>query len=179
MNQLTASAAIATGRVQLASVRQRALVTAKLRVLMVAIGFVFAALTAVVRIAQLGLFEQAPDRRSLAEALLPPRGEITDRNGVPLARAFPSYSLWFNPKALGEGGNPLVKTPDGAVAAIETDERFKKIFNILADKPETVAAFFIPRMLKNKKNDRQIAWLTGGKAMWRFMTAPLRKGRLV
>ena len=73
----------------------------------------------------------------------------------------------------------ITKTPDGAVAAIETDERFKKIFNILADKPETVAAFFIPRMLKNKKNDKHIAWLTGGKAMWRFMTAPLRKGRLV
>ena len=29
------------------------------------------------------------------------------------------------------------------------------------------------------KNDKQIAWLTGGKAAWRFLTAPLRKGRLV
>ena len=44
---------------------------------------------------------------SLADALLPPRGEITDRNGVPLARAFPAYALWFNPKALGEDGDPL------------------------------------------------------------------------
>lgn len=73
----------------------------------------------------------------------------------------------------------ITKTPDGTEAAIHTDERFKRIFNILADKPETVAAFFIPRMLKNTKNDKQIAWLTGSKAMWRFMTAPLRKGRLV
>ncbi|GHC88293.1 peptidoglycan D,D-transpeptidase FtsI family protein [Novosphingobium pokkalii] len=118
MNQLTASAAIATGRVQLASVRQRLLVTAKVRVLVVAVGFVFLTLTALVRLTQLGLFEQAPDRRSLAEALLPPRGEITDRNGVPLARAFPSYSLWFNPKALGEGGNPLVKTPEEVARAL-------------------------------------------------------------
>ena len=73
----------------------------------------------------------------------------------------------------------ITKTPDGADAAIDTDERFRKIFNILADKPETVAAFFVPRMLKNTKNGRQIAWLTGGKAALRFVTAPLRKGRLV
>ena len=39
----------------------------------------------------------------MAEALLPPRGEIIDRNGVPLARAFPAYALWFNPEALGGG----------------------------------------------------------------------------
>ena len=73
----------------------------------------------------------------------------------------------------------IMKTPDGATAAIDTDEQFRKIFNILADKPETVAAFFIPRMLRNTKNDKQIAWLTGGKAAWRFLTAPLRKNRLV
>ncbi|MEO0033589.1 MAG: hypothetical protein RIS94_3347, partial [Pseudomonadota bacterium] len=118
MNALTASAAIATGRVQLANVRQRSLVTAKVRVLWVVLIFVFATLTALVRIGQLGLFEQAPERTSLAEALLPPRGEITDRNGVPLARAFPSYSLWFNPKALGEKGLPLVKTPDEVAKAL-------------------------------------------------------------
>ncbi|HAL89715.1 MAG TPA: peptidoglycan glycosyltransferase, partial [Erythrobacter sp.] len=48
---------------------------------------------------------------SLEEALLPPRGEISDRNGVPLARAFPAYALWFNPTALGEDGAPLVRDP--------------------------------------------------------------------
>ena len=51
----------------------------------------------------------------------------------------------------------ITKTPDGTIAAIETDASFRKIFNILADKPETVAAFFVPRMLRNTKNDRQIA----------------------
>ncbi|WP_225008504.1 peptidoglycan D,D-transpeptidase FtsI family protein [Novosphingobium percolationis] len=124
MNALTASAAIASGRVQLANVRQRSLVTAKLRTLWVLLLFIFATLTALVRIAQLGLFEDAPERRSMADALLPPRGEITDRNGVVLARAFPSYSLWFNPKALGQGGgqgsSPLVKTPEEVAKALLT-----------------------------------------------------------
>ncbi len=73
----------------------------------------------------------------------------------------------------------ITKTPDGTVAAIETDPSFRKIFNILADKPETVAAYFVSEMLKNTRNNRQIAWLTGSKAAWRFMTAPFRKGRLV
>lgn len=73
----------------------------------------------------------------------------------------------------------ITKTPDGSAAAIETDKRFQSIFNILADKPETVAAFFVPRMLRNTTNDKHIVWLTGGKTAWRFLTAPLRKGRLV
>lgn len=73
----------------------------------------------------------------------------------------------------------ITKTADGEPSEIMTDERFKKIFNILADKPETVAEFFIPRMLRNKKNDVQIAWLKNGKAAWRFMTAGFRKDRLI
>jgi short-subunit dehydrogenase len=73
----------------------------------------------------------------------------------------------------------ITKTPDGEDAAIKSDERFKRIFNILADKPETVAAFFIPRMLSNTKNDVQIMWLTGLKAGIRFMTAPFHKRKLI
>lgn len=118
MNALTASAAIASGRVRLANVRQRSLVEAKVRVLVVAALFAFVGLAALIRIAQLGLFEDAPERRSLAEALLPPRGEITDRNGFPLARAFPAYALWYNPKALGEKGSSLVKSPEEVAKAL-------------------------------------------------------------
>ncbi|MEN6595131.1 MAG: SDR family oxidoreductase [Clostridiaceae bacterium] len=73
----------------------------------------------------------------------------------------------------------ITTTPDGAVAAIESDPSFRRIFNILADKPETVAAYFVPAILKNTRNDRQIAWLTGGKAAWRFMTAPFHKRELL
>lgn len=118
MNALTASAAIASGRVKLANVRQRSLVEAKVRVLVVAFLFLFAGFAAFARILQLGFFEEAPERRSLAEALLPPRGEITDRNGVPLARAFPAYALWYNPKAFGEKGQPLVKSPEEVASAL-------------------------------------------------------------
>ncbi len=73
----------------------------------------------------------------------------------------------------------ITKTPDGEQSDVIADEKFKKIFNILADKPETVAEFFIPRILSNTKNDVQIAWLTNRKSAWRFMTAGFRKGRLL
>ncbi len=69
----------------------------------------------------------------------------------------------------------ITTSPDGAVAAIESDESFRKLFNILADKPETVAAFFVPRILKNTKNGVQISWLTGAKAAGRFFSAGFRK----
>ena len=72
----------------------------------------------------------------------------------------------------------ITTSPDGAVAAIENDESFRKLFNILADKPETVAAFFVPRILKNTKNGVQISWLTSAKAAGRFLSAGFRKRNL-
>ena len=109
----------ALSRIRLADVRRRALLIAQLRVLL--IGLCFAALTAaaLLRIAWLGLVEPAPQARSMAEALLPPRGEITDRNGVPLARAFPAYALWFNPQAMDDGGPPLVRSPREVAAELK------------------------------------------------------------
>lgn len=73
----------------------------------------------------------------------------------------------------------ITKTPDGVASDVITDEKFIKVFNILADRPETVAKYFIPKILNNTKNDALISWLTNSKAVWRFMTAPLRKGRLI
>ena len=103
------SMAVASGRVQLVTLRQRSLDLARWRVLWIALAFALAAMVALMRISYLGMNGEGARATSLADALLPPRGEITDRNGVPLARAFPAYALWFNPKALGEDGDPLVR----------------------------------------------------------------------
>jgi len=73
----------------------------------------------------------------------------------------------------------ITKTPDGDPSEVISDEKFRKLFNILADKPETVAKFFIPKILSNTQNNVLIAWLTNRKAAWRFMTAPFRKDRLI
>ena len=116
MNALTYSTAISSGRVQLVTIRQRSLAVARIRVLLVAAIFAAVAGVAVLRIGYVGLSDHAPRSTTLADALLPPRGEITDRNGAPLARAFPAYALWYNPDAMGKSGAPLVKRP-AAVAA--------------------------------------------------------------
>ncbi|MGI1659027.1 MAG: SDR family NAD(P)-dependent oxidoreductase [Desulfitobacterium sp.] len=73
----------------------------------------------------------------------------------------------------------ITKTPDGEKSPVIEEQRFKKIFNILADKPETVAAFFVPQMLQNTKNDAHIVWLTRMKAMRRFATASFNKRELI
>ncbi|AUS97098.1 alcohol dehydrogenase [Clostridium thermosuccinogenes] len=73
----------------------------------------------------------------------------------------------------------ITKTPDGDPSEVISDEKFRRLFNILADRPETVAKFFIPRILKNTKNDALISWLTNRKAAWRFITAGFRRGRLI
>ena len=73
----------------------------------------------------------------------------------------------------------ITKAPDGKPSEVISDKKFIKLFNILADKPETVAKYFIPRMLSNTKNDTQIAWLTNRKVAWRFMTGSFRKDKLL
>ncbi|MCV0382473.1 MAG: penicillin-binding protein 2 [Erythrobacter sp.] len=106
-------------RVQLVTARQSAVTTAKVRLLWLALGFAFVALIAVVRVGFLGMSDRAVAATSLEDALLPPRGEIVDRRGVPLARAFPAYALWFNPEALGDSGSALVKPPEQVAAELK------------------------------------------------------------
>jgi cell division protein FtsI (penicillin-binding protein 3) len=99
--------------------RRRSLLLARQRVLLLCAAFLLVAGIALLRITWLGVVQPAPQARSMAEALLPPRGEITDRNGVPLARAFPAYALWYNPAAMADGGPPLVRGAKTVAAELE------------------------------------------------------------
>ena len=118
MTAIAVAATVTTGRRQLVNVRQQTLLVAKWRMLWVLTLFTVIALCALGRIGVLGAFEPVRVGTSMADALLPPRGEIVDRNGVPLARAFSAYALWYNPKALGEDGAPLVKSPQEVASAL-------------------------------------------------------------
>ena len=54
-------------------------------------------------------------------------------------------------------------------------QKSKKIFNILGDKVETVTPYLVDGILKADKSGAKVAWLTGGKAFARFMTAGFNK----
>ncbi len=73
----------------------------------------------------------------------------------------------------------MTKTPEGETSPVLQDKSFQFIFNNVGDRPETVAAFFIPRILANRKNDAHIEWLTNAKFILRMMKAPFVKRRLI
>ena len=54
-------------------------------------------------------------------------------------------------------------------------EKSKKIFNILGDTVETVTPFLVDGILKANRSGATVAWLTGGKAFMRFLTAGFKK----
>ena len=148
MTALSVRTAVSTGRVNLMTNRQRSLTIARWRALWLAMLFVAIALVAMVRLAFLGVSDRVTTITSLEQALLPPRGEITDRNGVPLARAFPAYALWYNPDALGESETPLVKSAGqeaDELAAIFPDlDREQLLETLVAGKPTYLRRRVLP-----------------------------------
>jgi hypothetical protein len=54
-----------------------------------------------------------------------------------------------------------------------------RIYNILANGPETVTPFLVRKMTSNSKNGAKISFLTTWKAIWRFIYAPLTKRDVV
>lgn len=54
-------------------------------------------------------------------------------------------------------------------------ERDKRIFNILADRIETVAPWMAQQILDNDKSGVRISWLSRWKVMARFLASPFRK----
>ncbi|NLG98673.1 MAG: hypothetical protein GX491_15055 [Chloroflexi bacterium] len=58
-------------------------------------------------------------------------------------------------------------------------ERSKRVFNILADRIETVAPWLVEKILANEKNGTVLTWLTRTKVMLRFLTAPITRRKVI
>ena len=58
-------------------------------------------------------------------------------------------------------------------------ERAKRIFNILADRVETVAPWLARRVLENQKHGAVLSWINPAKIGWRFLTAPFAHRRVI
>lgn len=69
----------------------------------------------------------------------------------------------------------FISTSLGDGEKIELDEKTKKVYNILGDYPETIAAFMVDKIINNKKNGAKFVWLSTARASWRFMTSSFHK----
>ena len=57
--------------------------------------------------------------------------------------------------------------------------RTRRVYNILADRVETVTPWLAERIVKPQKSGARVAWLTGGKAGRRFFLSLFRKRQLL
>lgn len=64
---------------------------------------------------------------------------------------------------------------NGGKTKVELTDKVKKVYNILGDYPETISAYVVPKMIKNKKNNAKIAWLTKRRAFAKFFKAIWKK----
>jgi NAD(P)-dependent dehydrogenase (short-subunit alcohol dehydrogenase family) len=67
---------------------------------------------------------------------------------------------------------PLRKNPANSRQLI-------RIYNILANEPDTVVPFLVRKMIANRKNGAKISWLSSGKVIRRFMFAPFSRRDIV
>ena len=70
------------------------------RLMLVMLLFVGVTFVIVARLAMLQVFTDRSGAAQLANPLLPPRGDIVDRNGVPLARTIDAWSIAVHPQQL-------------------------------------------------------------------------------
>ena len=68
---------------------------------------------------------------------------------------------------------------NGGKTKVELSEKVKKVYNILGDYPETISNYVVPRMLKNKKNNSKIVWLTSKRAFGKFFKALFKKNNYI
>jgi len=77
---------------------QRGLALTYHRLMLVMLLFVGVTLVIVARLAMLQVFTDRTASEAVSDPLLPPRGDIVDRNGVPLARTIDAWSIAVRPR---------------------------------------------------------------------------------
>lgn len=85
---------------RLAGARHPIAAVAPVRLVMLLLFVSAGVLLVLSRLAWLAAFAQPATSRAAAEALVPLRGDITDRNGVPLARTIDAWSIGIHPNKL-------------------------------------------------------------------------------
>jgi NAD(P)-dependent dehydrogenase (short-subunit alcohol dehydrogenase family) len=113
--------------------------------------------------------------------------------GMSLYGASKFALTYFNKALLAETGDGPVRICYLSPGIVVTDllmrdmgsaseaewERTRRLYNILADRVETVTPWLAEKVLANDRAGARIAWLTGGKAARRFMMSLFRKRQVL
>ncbi len=134
-------------RIRLAGQRQQSLALAHFRLMVVMLVFLGLAAVIALRLVYISLFADAGSSGLNPDSLLPARGDIVDRNGVPLATTIQAWSIGLHPNKLvndpREVADQLAKlmperTADQYYAALRSGKNF--IYLRRRATPELVAA---------------------------------------
>lgn len=85
--------------------RQALVAVAQVRLMILSLLFGFGSLVVIAKLAFLAIWAEPATARDLAATLLPPRGDIVDRNGAPLARSIDAWAIAVHPnQVIGDKG---------------------------------------------------------------------------
>jgi NAD(P)-dependent dehydrogenase (short-subunit alcohol dehydrogenase family) len=97
--------------------------------------------------------------RYLSEAL------VIETKGTPVKVGTLSPGMVITDLLVGQNKN----------RSAEEWEQTKRLFNILADRPETVTPWLARQILQNERSGARIQWLTKRRALWRVLAARFRR----
>ncbi|MBA4041700.1 MAG: peptidoglycan glycosyltransferase, partial [Sphingobium sp.] len=87
-------------RLRLAGPRHSIVALAPARLVMLLMAIAAGVALVLTKLAWFAVVTTPTSTRSVADALVPLRGDITDRNGVPLARTIDAWSIGVHPQRL-------------------------------------------------------------------------------
>ena len=117
--------AVRPERIRLASKKKKAAFTAHFRLMVLLLVFVAIVTVIVGRLLSFGLFEASNNVFQSTTELVPPRGDIVDRNGVPLARTIKGYAIRVVPNNI-LGDRKILAQKLAAIFPEITEEAFYK-----------------------------------------------------
>lgn len=85
-------------RIRLAGQREEVVIVAHLRLMVMMLLFLFAALAIAAKIVWMAVSTDPSANRALSDGLTPSRADLVDRNGVPLARMIKGWAIGVHPR---------------------------------------------------------------------------------
>lgn len=107
--------------------RQALVATAQIRLMILSILFGFGMLVVIGKLAFLAIWAEPATARDIATTLVPPRGDIVDRRGAPLARSIDAWTIAIHPNQVIGDKAELAKQ----LAALIPDQSAERYYAIL------------------------------------------------